>query len=93
MLLRSQTPKRLASIVTTSWDDSGPKDFSVAELLRARGLAGTFYVPIRYDGRLTLDAAGLRSLRAEGFEIGAHSLSPRTLPKLGHEQISREVRT
>jgi peptidoglycan/xylan/chitin deacetylase (PgdA/CDA1 family) len=82
------------SIVTTSWDDGDPLDMKVAELLRARALPGTFYFPFSgLHGRLTLDAAGLRSLRAAGFEIGAHSLSHPTLPKLGHEEISREVRT
>lgn len=42
------------SIMTTSWDDGDPCDLKVAELLRARGLAGTFYIPlIGYDGRRT----------------------------------------
>jgi len=82
-----------ARIVTTSWDDGDPSDRKVAELLRARGLAGTFYVPlIGYDGRRTLDTEHLRMLASEGFEIGAHGTSHNALPHLGPKEIAREVR-
>jgi peptidoglycan-N-acetylglucosamine deacetylase len=83
----------LPRIVTTSWDDGDPCDLKVAELLRTRGLAGTFYVPlIGYDGRRTLDPGHLRSLASEGFEIGAHGTSHNALPHLGPKEIAREVR-
>ncbi len=80
-------------IVTTSWDDGDPNDLRIAELLRARGLSATFYIPIVGDkGRATLNPAGLRSLVSEGFEVGAHGLSHQTLPKLCTEELIREVR-
>jgi peptidoglycan-N-acetylglucosamine deacetylase len=80
-------------VVTTSWDDGDPRDLRVAELLRSRDLRGTFYVPITgYQGGTTLAAADLRALSSEGFEIGAHSVSHRTLPRLGREEQGREVR-
>jgi hypothetical protein len=39
------TTMPMPRIVTTSWDDGDPSDLKVAELLRARALSGTFYVP------------------------------------------------
>jgi peptidoglycan-N-acetylglucosamine deacetylase len=81
------------TIVSTSWDDGDPKDLRIAELLRSRGLAGTFYVPITgYHGGKTLAAADLRALSCEGFEIGGHGVSHKTLPTLGREELGREVR-
>jgi len=81
------------SIVTTSWDDGDPADLRVADLLQARGLPGTFYVPmIGYRGRPTLPAADMRSLVWAGFEIGAHGVSHRTLAGLPPEEIEREVK-
>jgi peptidoglycan/xylan/chitin deacetylase (PgdA/CDA1 family) len=80
-------------IVTTSWDDGDPADLKVADLLRSRDVRGTFYVPMTgYRGRKILKPAGLRSLVSEGFEIGAHTLSHRTLSKLLPAEIDREVR-
>ena len=37
----------LTRIVTTSWDDGDPSDLRVAELLAARKLPGTFYIPVK----------------------------------------------
>jgi peptidoglycan/xylan/chitin deacetylase (PgdA/CDA1 family) len=79
------------SIVTTSWDDGDPLDVRVAELLRARGLGGTFYIPLTFRGRQTLDAGWLRALASEGFEIGAHSTSHSVLTELEPKEIAQEV--
>ena len=84
---------RTERIVTTSWDDGDPFDLKVADLLRATGLPGTFYVPIvGYDGRKILEPAELRSLRSAGFEIGAHGVSHNVLTGLNPEELIREVR-
>src|SRR5207248_6782429 len=80
--------------VTTSWDDGDPKDLKVADLLRSRGLGGTFYVPmVGYLGRKTLTNADLRALSDQGFEIGGHSVSHKNLPNLTPEQLEQEVGT
>ncbi len=80
-------------IVTTSWDDGDPADLKVASLLSARGLPGTFFVPMTgYRGRQTLMPADLRSLSMEGFEIGAHGLTHRTLYGLPQPEVEHEVR-
>ena len=79
-------------IVTTSWDDSYPQDLRVAELLRSRGLTGTFYAPLKgYRNTETLSGADLRGLCESGFEIGAHSVSHRTLRHLRSEELNHEV--
>lgn len=82
----------LPRIVTTSWDDGDPLDLKVAELLRKRGIAGTFYFPfIGYDGRKTLTREDLKSLASEGFEVGGHGMSHNVLTRLRSKEIAREV--
>jgi peptidoglycan-N-acetylglucosamine deacetylase len=81
-------------VVTTSWDDGDPSDIKIADLLRSRKLAGTFYVPITgYRGRKTLAHPALRALSSEGFEIGAHSFSHKSLTSLSREELGRDVAT
>lgn len=83
---------RVLPIVTTSWDDGDPKDLQIADLLRARGLGGTFYVPmVGYLGRTTLTPTDLRGLSEQGLEVGAHSVSHKNLPTLTPEQLGEEV--
>ena len=80
------------SIVTTSWDDGDPLDLKVAELLRARGLPGTFYFAFRgHHGGRILEPSQLKSLASEGFEVGGHSMSHSVLPQLSSKEIAREV--
>lgn len=79
-------------VVTTSWDDGDPSDIKIGDLLRSRGLAGTFYVPITgYQGRKILAPADLRAFSSQGFEIGAHSLSHKILTSLSREELVRDV--
>jgi len=78
-------------IVTTSWDDGDQADLKVAELLRSRGMGGTFYVPIRAYREQPLDRAGLRELSSEGFEVGAHGFSHRLLWGLSASELAAEV--
>ena len=79
-------------IVTTSWDDGDPSDMRIAELLAARKIKGTFYVPVeRYRpcGRMT--PADLRSLAGQGFEIGAHGVSHANLALCNPGRLAFEV--
>jgi len=79
-------------IVTTSWDDGERTDLKIAEILRSRGVAGTFYVPITaYQGRPPLTHAELRELSSEGFEIGGHSFSHKRLQNLSEKELAEEV--
>jgi len=87
-------PSRTPRIVTTSWDDGDPKDLKIAELLRDRNLAGTFYVPIQgYKRSRSLGAGDIRALNSEGFEIGAHTVSHKSLNKLKAREVKYEVVT
>lgn len=77
-------------IVTTSWDDGDYADLKLADLLRRRGIRGTFYIPIKYVER-PLDNSHLRVLASEGFEIGAHGLSHKLLWHLPPHEVLQEV--
>jgi peptidoglycan-N-acetylglucosamine deacetylase len=81
-----------ATIVTTSWDDGDRADLRLAEILRSRGIQGTFYVPVTpCKTRPALTHADLRLLSSEGFEIGAHGFSHKLLWKLPAEELTAEV--
>ena len=81
---------KTASIVTTSWDDGDPADLKLAEMLQARGVRGTFYVPIKYR-QPALGHSELRALASEGFEIGAHGHSHKHLCGLPPQELTEEV--
>lgn len=80
------------TIVTTSWDDGDRADLRLAEMLRAKGIGGTFYIPISpYAGRPALGHAELRSLSSAGFEIGAHGVSHALLWGRSAEELAKEI--
>jgi len=81
----------LACLVTTSWDDGHPFDLRVAERLAARGIAGTFYVPLRYDAIPRMSGVQIRRLRAMGMEIGSHTMSHLRLSEASDETALREL--
>ncbi|MGH9680519.1 MAG: polysaccharide deacetylase family protein [Candidatus Acidiferrales bacterium] len=79
--------------MTTSWDDGHPCDLRLAGELAARGLPGTFYVPLaNQERRDVLSAPALRDLAGAGFEIGAHTVTHRVLTGLSPRELSSEVR-
>ena len=81
-------------IVTTSWDDGDPADIRVAELLRSKGIHGTFYVSLKgRHGKSLVEPAHIRRVSSEGFEVGAHGVTHRNLPGLNAEDLDREVRS
>jgi len=77
--------------VTTSWDDGDCADLKLAELLRLKGIRGTFYIPINYRQE-PLSRAELRTLASEEFEIGAHGWSHKHLWGLRPGEVCQEVR-
>jgi peptidoglycan-N-acetylglucosamine deacetylase len=80
------------TIVTTSWDDGNHCDLKVAEILRARQMGGTFYVPITpHEKNPGLSHSELRDLSAMGFEIGAHGFSHKLLWKMSNEELAQEI--
>jgi peptidoglycan-N-acetylglucosamine deacetylase len=79
------------SIVTTSWDDGDQLDLRLAELLKSKEVSGTFYIPIQPFREHTLTPGQLRSLAAEGFEIGAHGVTHKLLEGLSPEELAAEI--
>jgi polysaccharide deacetylase len=79
------------AIVTTSWDDGHPSDVRLAELLASYGVAGTFYVPLRYEAFPALTHGQLRAIGDMGMEIGSHTVTHPVLTTLSDAAIRREV--
>jgi len=79
-------------LVTTSWDDGHPLDLRVAERLAARGMTGTFYVPVRYAAVPRMSVSQLRQLRAMNMEVGSHTVSHPRLSEVGDDTAFRELR-
>jgi peptidoglycan/xylan/chitin deacetylase (PgdA/CDA1 family) len=78
-------------LVTTSWDDGHPADQRVLELLSARALKGTFYIPSAHPEVGKVDGMLVRRLHAEGAEIGVHTLTHPDLRRLSPDHIRHEV--
>ena len=79
-------------IATTSWDDGDPHDLRVAELLAARKLSGTFYIPVKgHHQSSRMSTAAMLELDGQGFEVGAHGVSHPDLPGCTAQQLIVEV--
>lgn len=79
-------------VVTTSWDDDDRSGLRLAQLLQAHGIAGTFYVPTGNLGQgNAFSVADLRGLAADGFEIGAHTVTHPILTQIDRSQLEYEV--
>jgi peptidoglycan/xylan/chitin deacetylase (PgdA/CDA1 family) len=79
-------------IVSLTFDDGVASHRVAAELLAARGLTGTFYVPSGLVGRKGhLGWDDLRALAGQGHEIGGHTSSHSHLPALTVSDARREV--
>jgi len=78
-------------IVTTSWDDGDRADLRLADLLRSKGISGTFYIPIHYEER-TVQNCELKALASDGCEIGAHGFSHKLLWGLSTQELADEIR-
>lgn len=86
----------LPRLVTTSWDDGDRADLRIAEMLQARQVKGTFYIPIDRPAepsrlRPALSDPQVRSLADKGFEVGAHSVSHRPLRGMPQKELPHEV--
>ena len=80
----------MRAIVTTSWDDGDALDLKLADMLSERGISGTFYASPRNRERPVMGKDELRRL-AEGFEIGAHSLTHPDLRPLSGPNLMAEL--
>lgn len=85
-----QTPR---TVVTTSWDDGHKLDLRLAKLLKHYGIGGTFYIaPHDFE---SLESERLNDNEiialAENFEIGAHTMTHRSLPLLSFSEARNEI--
>ena len=79
-------------VVTTSWDDEDRSGLKLARILQAHGIAGTFYVPTANLGQgNAFTIADLRSLAADAFEVGAHTVTHPILTQIDRSQLDFEV--
>src|ERR1039457_913115 len=89
-LKSGETPTK--RIVTTSWDDGDPFDLRVAEVLAARKLPGTFYIPLKGHHKSNLmSVREILELQSQGFEIGSHGVSHSNLSQCDKKQLLVEV--
>ncbi|HCC05388.1 TPA: hypothetical protein DEP58_03750 [Patescibacteria group bacterium] len=80
--------------VTTSWDDGHVLDVRVAELLKTYGIQGTFYIAPRNHELKEEDRLSDEQIKmlAQEFEIGAHTMSHRSLVHLEDKDAFFEIR-
>jgi len=78
-------------IFTTSWDDGHPLDLRIAEMLRTRGMTGTFYIAGNHPRvPVPMSKGELKSL-GEGMEIGAHTLTHPVLTEIPLQKAKEEI--
>ena len=81
-------------MVTTSWDDGHQLDLRLADLLRANGLPGTFYVAPRnreFRQHDLLTEPQVRELATE-FEVGSHTITHPRLSSVPPSEAVQEIR-
>src|SRR5436305_15141417 len=87
---RRRPPPR--ATVSLTLDDGVASQRAAAELVDARGLKATFYVPTGLVGTAgRLDWAEVEQLAAAGHEIGGHTRSHVRLPELTDEEAEKEI--
>jgi peptidoglycan-N-acetylglucosamine deacetylase len=80
-------------VLTTSWDDGHRSDLRLARMLREYGLKATFYISPQnqeFAGRDLLTPQEIRDIGCD-FEIGAHTLTHRSLPTISEEEAEKEI--
>ncbi len=75
-------------IFTTSWDDGDKLDLKLADLLGQYGVKATFYIPKKFNNRLSDEDISHLSRRQE---IGAHTINHLSLDKINPEEAWREI--
>lgn len=79
-------------MVSLTFDDGDADQIAVARILAAYGMRGTFYIitgAIGTNGYMTRD--DLRELAADRDEIGAHTVSHLSLPRVPLAEVRRQV--
>ena len=78
------------AIVTTSWDDSHPLDFKLAELLQKYEVPATFYLAVDNRERENMSPLEINRL-AQDFDIGGHTHHHSNLIALPLLEAQKEI--
>ena len=80
------------TVVTLTFDDGDADTYQARSVLAANGLHATWYVISSFIGAEDYLTEGqLRGLRADGNEIGGHTLSHTKLTEVRGAELRREV--
>lgn len=80
-------------VLTTSWDDGHRSDVRLARMLREYGLQATFYISPQNEEFVHDELLTEQEIRGIGhdFEIGAHTVTHRSLPTISQEEAEGEI--
>ncbi len=81
----------MRACVTTSWDDGGAFDLKIAEMLREREMAGTFYWTVDFEPRPLPNASDREEIVDLGMEVGSHTMTHPDLTALDDEALRWEL--
>jgi peptidoglycan/xylan/chitin deacetylase (PgdA/CDA1 family) len=81
-----------ATIVSLTFDDGNANQLAAAQVLKAHGLAGTFFITTSWIGTAGyLTQANLQTLASDGNEIGGHTVTHPDLTTLTPAAAAAEV--
>ena len=92
-LYRAMEQRIKKVLVTTSFDDGHVLDIRVAKLLTAYGIQGTFYIAPQNHELREEDRLSDKQIKVLGqeFEIGAHTMTHRSLTELEGKEAQYEI--
>jgi peptidoglycan/xylan/chitin deacetylase (PgdA/CDA1 family) len=80
------------TVVSLTFDDGNDNQFAAAQVLKANGLHGTFFITTSWIGQSSwLTQAELRTMAADGNEIGGHTVTHPDLTLITAAQATAEV--
>jgi peptidoglycan/xylan/chitin deacetylase (PgdA/CDA1 family) len=91
-LLAPATASAATTIVSLTFDDALPSQYAVGSVLASNGMRATFYVNSNLVGTGShLTWGQLAGLRAEGHEVGGHTLDHVDLLEVDSAEAQRQV--
>lgn len=83
------TPK---TIISLTFDDGNDNQFAAEQVMKAHGLVGTFFITTSWIGSSSyLTQANLRTMAADGNEIGGHTVTHPDLTTVSASTATAEV--
>ena len=80
------------TIISLTFDDGNADQFQAAQVLKANGLVGTFYITTSWIGSAGyLTRENLNTLAADGNEIGGHSVTHPDLTTVSSSVATAEI--